>query len=150
METMFGFGRLVLLVEPLYFVDPQPAPGQEGHERGVRVEVRVREPQPQRGSVYASQRIVVDRAVWRCDLLESVEGGPGSCDRMHHHPEMHDNEPGERVFDAGLSSDPVGWLGMQLAVPRRLLERSDVTADEGFDDDAAELLASLPAILEVV
>ena len=39
----FGFDRIGVVVSDLYFVDPEPGEGQEGAERGVRVEVRMLE-----------------------------------------------------------------------------------------------------------
>ena len=39
----FGFDRIGVVVGDLYFVNPDPAPGQEGPERGVRLEVRLLE-----------------------------------------------------------------------------------------------------------
>ena len=37
----FGFERIGVVAGDLYFVDPNPGPGQEGAEQGVRVEVRL-------------------------------------------------------------------------------------------------------------
>ena len=34
----FGFDRIGVLVADLYFVDPSPSAGQEGAERGARLE----------------------------------------------------------------------------------------------------------------
>ncbi|MGE0794395.1 MAG: hypothetical protein AB7O29_03490, partial [Acidimicrobiia bacterium] len=73
----FGFDRLGVVVGDLYFVDPAPAPGQEGPEQGVRVELRVVEPGELRGSIYAARPIAIERPVWRGDLLVSV-GRPGT------------------------------------------------------------------------
>ncbi len=150
MRSVVCFGRLAVLVEALSFLDPDPGPDQEGPERGVRVELRVLADEPHRGSVYASQRIVVDRALWRCDLLESVAGGPGSADRMHHHPVMHDDEPGDRVFDPALGADPIPWLERRLAGTDRLLEDPAVDTGAVSRGDVAELLASLPQVLDLV
>jgi hypothetical protein len=121
MMITFCFDKLGFTVEDIYFVDPDPYPGQEGPERGVRVELRVLDPQPQRGSVYSSPKIVLDTAIWRVDLLESVAAGPGSHDRVHYHPGMAANEPGDRVFDPALSDDPAGWLAGRLAEPEKIL-----------------------------
>jgi len=150
MLSVFCFDRLAVTVRDLYFVDPDPAPGQEGPERGVRVELRLVEPQPWRGSVYASQRIVVDTSLLRVDLLESVERGPGSRDRVHHHPTMSGNEPGERVFDRTLTADPVGWLRERLGDPMALLAAAGVADLPGFEESAAELVAALPYVVEAV
>ena len=48
MLYVFGFERTGVAVGDLYFADPDPPPGQEGAERGVRLEVRllVRGPLP--------------------------------------------------------------------------------------------------------
>jgi hypothetical protein len=134
----------------MHFVDPDPAPGQEGPERGVRVELRLVEPQPWRGSIYASQRIVVDTSLLRVDLLESVERGPGSRDRVHHHPTMTDNEPGGRVFDRALTTDPVAWLRERLADPMALVAAAGVGDLGDYGESAAELTAALPQVVEAV
>lgn len=135
----FGFDRVAVLVSDLHFLDPEPAPGQEGAERGVRLEVRDLEQEtPEGGSIYAAPLIRLARPRWRLDLLESVGGAAGSFDRAHHHPRMAGWEPGEREFDPALSADPLGWTEQRLralpgvpaeAVPeimdtvRRLLDR---------------------------
>jgi hypothetical protein len=41
MFYVFGFERVGVVMSDLYFVDPAPLPGQEGAERGVRLEVRL-------------------------------------------------------------------------------------------------------------
>lgn len=150
MLTMFCFDGLAVVVEDLYFVDPEPTPGQEGPERGVRVELRLVERQPWRGSVYASQRVVVDDAVFRVDLLESVAGGPGNRDRVHHHPAMRDNEPSDRVFDPRLTDDPVGWLEARLADPMGLLAGAGVPDLDLYQQAVAGLRDSLPEITRSV
>ncbi|MEO5876111.1 MAG: hypothetical protein ABIS86_03070 [Streptosporangiaceae bacterium] len=115
MLQAFCFGTVAVTLEDLYFIDPDPDPGQEDPERGVRVELRLMEASPWRGSIYAAQRSVLDSGLWRVDLFESISGGPGSKDRMHHHPRMAEDEPGQRVFDVALTDDPFGWLGTRLA-----------------------------------
>src|SRR4051794_37510899 len=37
----FGFEHIGVVVSDLYFLDPNPSVGQEGAERGVRLEVRM-------------------------------------------------------------------------------------------------------------
>ncbi|MFG2091185.1 hypothetical protein [Spirillospora sp. NPDC048824] len=126
MLRVFCFHTLGITVEDLYLVDPDPHRG--GHERGVRVELRLLGTPSWRGSPNASQQVVVDQAVWRADFLESVTGGPGSKDRMHHHPGMLDNEPGRRVFEPGLTADPMGWLEHRLSDVLPLLKAAHVDA----------------------
>src|ERR1700681_4151304 len=131
----FGFDRIGVVVSDLYFLDPSPGEGQEGAERGVRLEVRMLDPGEPRGSIYAARPITVDRPIWRGDLLESVAGPPGSFDRTHHHPAFDGWEPGRRHFVAELSVDPVGWVGARLSDLDGLLADAQVPAGEV---DAAE------------
>ncbi len=73
----FGFERLAVLVGDLYFVNPRPLDGQEGPERGVRLELRMLERRPLQGGIYSAQPIGVERPLWRVDLLESVDSPRG-------------------------------------------------------------------------
>lgn len=146
----FGFERVGVVVGDLYFVDPSPDPGQEGAERGVRLEVRLLERPALDGSIYAAQAIIVDRPLWRADLLESVDGPPGSFDRTHHHPRFDGWEPGARQFDEAMSAAPVQWVGERLADLPMLLEHAGIdTSVLGLDDPEAVRLA-VPEILDVV
>ena len=142
----WGFDRIGVVAGDLYFVDPEPAPGQEGAEHGVRLEVRVLERPPLTGSVYAAQPIVVDRPVWRADLLETVDGEPGSQDRTHHHPRFRGWEPGRRQYDEALTADPIAWLQAQLSDLPALLAGAELPADVAGADDAARLAAAAPEI----
>ena len=150
MLHVFGFENVGVAVSDLYFVDPQPGAGQEGAERGVRLEVRLLARAPANGSVYASQPILVDRPVWRADLLESVAGGPGTWDRTHHHPKMRDWEPGTRQFDDAMSADPIGFVGQQLSDLPGLVRGAGIDAGVVTDQDTLELRAAVPEILETV
>ena len=86
MLYVYGFDRVGVAVGDLFFVDPRPHKGQEGAEHGVRLELRLIERGPLRGTIYSATPIAVERPVWRVDLLESVDGRPGSFDRTHYHP----------------------------------------------------------------
>jgi len=134
----------------MYFLDPNPSPGQEGAERGVRLEVRLLERPPLTGTIYAAQPIVIDQPVWRADLFESVAGEPGSHDRTHHHPRFRGWEPGKRQYDPRLSADPVGWLAEQLADLPGLLAGAELPADAAGPRDAKELADAAPQIAGVV
>jgi hypothetical protein len=146
----WGFDRVGVVAGDLYFVDPDPGPGQEGPEHGVRLEVRLLERPPLSGSVYASQPIVIDRPAWRADLLETVDGEPGSHDRTHHHPRFRAWEPGKRQYDEALTADPLAWLEKQLADLPGLLAGADLPADSAGPGDAAQMARSAPQIVEAV
>jgi hypothetical protein len=145
----FGFERVGVVVGDLYFVNPRPLPGQEGAERGVRLELRLLERGPLQGSIYAAQPISVDRPLWRVDLLESVDSTPGSLDRAHHHPRFRDWDPGGRAFVAELSAAPLDWLAAELADLDGVLARGGVAPGTAGPSDAAALRDAVPEILDV-
>jgi hypothetical protein len=150
MLQVFGFERVGVVIGDIYFIDPRPRAGQEGPERGVRLELRMLRPGELHGSIYSSRPITIAEPVWRADLLESADGPPGSLDRAHHHPGMRDWEPRRRVFDADLSSDPVGWVGAQLADLERLLTHAGIEVDAELAADADRLRASAGEIQRAV
>ncbi len=145
----FGFDRVGVVVGDLYFVDPDPEPGQGGPEQGVRLEVRLLERPPLRGGIYSAQPIAVDRPVWRADLLESA-ANPGTLDRAHYHPTFSGWDPTPRVFEPELSADPVGWVGRRLSDLDGLLEGATVGPGEVGPHDADDLRAAVPEILDAV
>jgi hypothetical protein len=142
----FGFERIGVVVSDLYFVDPNPGKGQEGPERGVRLELRALQRGELKGSIYSAQPIAVDEPIWRVDLLESVAGPPGSFDRTHHHPKFSGWEPGRRCFVEDLSADPLGWLGSRLSDLDSVLDEAGVAS--GTDSD--EVREAVPEILDAV
>jgi len=146
----FGFERLGVVVSDLYFVDPNPREGQEGAERGVRLELRMMEHGELRGSIYSARPIEIGQPVWRVDLLETVSGPSGSLNRAHHHPVFSGWDPTRRTFDPELSADPVGWVGKQFADLPALLERAGVSDGESFAADAEGLREHAPEILDVL
>jgi hypothetical protein len=149
MLQAFVFERVGIVVGDLYFVDPNPHPGQEGPEHGVRVELRVFDRGELRGTIYSATPIEVGLPIWRVDLLESVDGRPGSYDRTHHHPKFAGWNPGPRVFLRELSADPLGWLAGQLADLPAVLERAGMPADVADSSDAGSLRDLAPAIAGV-
>jgi hypothetical protein len=146
MLQLFAFDKIGVVLSDLYFVDPNPGQGQEGPERGVRLEVRMMAQGPLNGSIYSPRPIEVGQPVWRADLLEAADGPPGSLNRAHHHPGFRGWEPGKRVFDRGLSGDPVRWVGERLADLGGLLEQAGIEADAELTADAEQLRASVPDI----
>jgi hypothetical protein len=150
MLQVFGFDRVGVVLGDIYFIDPNPRPGQEGPERGVRLELRMLEPGELTGSIYSARPITIAEPVWRVDLLESADGPPGSLNRAHHHPAMSEWEPNRRVFDRGLSADPVGWVGTQLADLEGLLSQAGIEVDDQLAADASRLRASVPDVQQAV
>jgi hypothetical protein len=114
MLVSFGFSTVAVVMGDLLFLDPDPLAGQEGPERGVRLELRRINHSADRGTIYASRRITIDEPLWRVDLLESATGPVGTFDRTHHH--MVDGwEVSDRIFDPELSADPVAWVRTALS-----------------------------------
>lgn len=146
----FGFGQIGVVVSDLYFVDPDPEPGQDSPERGVRLELRILERGELKGSIYSARPVTIDRLLWRVDLLESVDSAPGSFDRTHHHPNFQGWNPGRRVFVKELSADPLRWLTGKLSDVTALLEEIGLSPDEIAPTDPAELHAAVPQIVDAV
>jgi hypothetical protein len=147
MLQAFVFERVGIVVGDLYFLDPNPRPGQEGPEHGVRLELRVIDRGELKGTIYSATPIEVGRPIWRVDLLESVDGKPGSFDRTHHHPKFTGWDPGPRTYLKELSADPFGWLAGQLADLPGVLGRAGVPQDIADPADAASLRDIAPAIV---
>jgi hypothetical protein len=145
----YGFERIGVVVSDLYFVDPNPGKGQEGAERGVRLEVRKLRREDLKGSIYSAQPIAVDEPIWRVDLLESVAGPTGSFDRTHHHPRFSGWEPSKRCFVEELSADPIGWLGTRLSDLDGVLAEAGEDAGTA-DGDASRVRQAVPEILASV
>src|SRR6266568_1572046 len=139
---LFTAAGLCVSVEDIDFIDPNRT--EYGRERGVRVELRTAAQDTEPGSVYVSRAVDVGRAVCRFDFLESA---PEAQDRMHWHPVMNNGEPGERVFEDGLRTDPVGFLGERLRNSVALLKFCGVQEPERFADDSTALAATTDAIL---
>lgn len=150
MLQVFGFDRIGVVLGDIYFIDPAPGKGQEGPERGVRLELRMLEPGDLTGSIYSSRPITIAEPVWRVDLLEAADGPRGSLDRAHHHPLMRNWEPHKRVFDRDLSADPVSWLGTMLADLEGLLGNAGIEVDAELAADADKLRASVPDVQRAV
>lgn len=150
MLITFGFDRLALVAADLYFQHPDPPPGQEGAEHGVRLELRHIEAGGLRGSVYSARPVAVAEPLWRVDLLRSV-GTPGTpLDRAHHHPAFTGWDESARVFDEELSTDPFAWLERELSDLPAVLARAGVAESTATPRDLAELRLAVPRVLEVV
>jgi hypothetical protein len=146
MLQLFAFERVGVVLSDLYFLDPKPSAGQEGAERGVRLEVRLMSLGEPPGSPYSSRPIEVGQPVWRADLLETVDSPPGSLNRAHHHPRFDGWEPGGRVFDQELSGNPVSWVGEQLGDLEGLFRQAGLETGPDIAADAAQLRSCVPQI----
>ena len=144
----FVFDKVGVVVGDIYFLDPSPSKGQEGPEHGVRLELRAFDRGELRGTIYSAVPIAAGRPIWRVDLLESVDGRPGSFDRAHHHQKFSDDwSPTSRVFLRDLSTDPLGWLDRQLADLPGILDRAEVPPETAGPSDAAGLKDMAPVIV---
>ena len=146
MNVAYLYQRLGIAIEDVYFLEPDPAPGEEGPERGVRVEVRLIENQPLSGSRYSAYPIAIRTAIWRADLFGSVAAGPGARDRMHYHPLMAGDEPGERQFEPAIRADPLGWIATEIEQIEKIVAAKvpDVTP---YRRDLAEIRRQAPLIV---
>src|SRR6201985_531814 len=150
MLQAFAFEKVGVVLGDIYFLDPEPHKGQEGPEHGVRLELRAFDRGELKGSIYSAVPISVGKPIWRVDLLEAVDGKPGSFNRTHHHPTFTAEwDPTSRVFLRELSSDPLGWLAGQLADLPGILDRAEVPQDTADPSDAASLKDMAPAIVSV-
>src|ERR1700761_4086523 len=127
MLQAFVFEKVGVVVGDLYFLDPNPHPGQEGPEHGVRLELRGIHRGDRNSPTCPAVPIAVVRPIRRVARLESVDGKPGSFNRTHHHPKFTEKwDPTSRVFLRELSQDPLGWLAGQLADLPGILPRAGV------------------------
>jgi hypothetical protein len=145
MRHAFVFDKVAVLVGP--WDEPADPP-----ERGARVEVRLLDDEPPRGTFSAAQRVVIDRPLFRADLFDQVDKPPGNLLSAHFHPFFDGVEPCDRTWPDELRRDPLGWLGSELRELRSLAARGGVSAADvaALDDDAASLESTIPDILRAV
>jgi hypothetical protein len=145
MLQAFVFENVAVLVMP--WSEPADPP-----ERGTRLELRLLEHEPRRGSFSAAQRVVIDEPVFRADLFDQVNAPPGNLRSAHFHPDFDGVEPSDRAWSDEIQQDPTGWLARELSDLARLLERArvDVADPVSLARDAAALRAAVPAIVAAV
>ena len=146
----FGFETIGVVMSDLYFLDPNQRAGQEGPERGVRLEVRKLDRPELNGSVYSAQPIGVGVPIWRADLLERADGPAGAFDRTHHHPVFTGWEPSKRTFVDALSANPVDWVGAHLSNLDALLDEAGVDKNEIDPGDGERLRHAVPEIVDTL
>jgi hypothetical protein len=141
----FVFERVAVVVAP-FRVDV------ELPEHGARVEVRLLDPQPRRGTRAAAQRVVIDQPVFRADLFDRVDLPPGNMACAHFHPTFEGVEPSARHWDDALVTNPTGWLEAVLSDLAAVLARSGLVDPTGswVQADAAALRAATPEVTHAV
>ena len=145
MLQAFVFERVAVLVSP--WNEPADPP-----ERGTRVELRLLDHEPRRGSWSAAQRVVIDQPAFRADLFDVLDQPPGNLASAHFHERFEGVEPTDRLWPEEIKRDPTGWLAGELNDLGRLLDRAGVDAGdpEAIDRDAGALRDAIPAIIAAV
>lgn len=145
MRQAFVFDGVAVLVIPWH--EPMDPP-----ERGTRVEVRLLDDEPTRGSWSAAERVVIDQPVFRADLFDQVDKPAGNLRAAHFHPGFDGIEPQDRHWDEAIQADPTGWLAAELSDLPGLLKRSGAEVDGApwLDADAAALRDAVPTIIAAV
>jgi len=144
-RQVFVFEGIAVIVGPWH--EPARPP-----ERGTRVEVRLLDREPRRGSPFAAERVVLDAPVFRADLFDQIDSPPGNLKAAHFHPGFEGIEPSDRVWDEAIQADAAGWLAAELSDLRTILARagSDAVDADWVDADAAALRDATPEIVASV
>jgi len=103
-------------------------------EHGARLELRLLEPQPHRGTESAAQRFVIDRPVWRADLFDRLDRPAGTFSAAHFHPRFDGDEPSDRVFQEELTADPWAWAVGELSDLKAVADAAGLPPDAVADD----------------
>ena len=144
MRNAYVFEGIAVLVGPWH--EPMTPP-----ERGARVEVRLLDLEPKRGSRFAAERVVLDQPVFRADLFDRTDSPAGNLKSAHFHPRFEGIEPCDRHWDEAIQRDPAAWLAGELRDLSALLERSaDVDDAPWLAGDADALRAAVPEIVDAV
>ena len=107
----FVYNEIAILVRHWFEVSLE-----DSHlEHGARIELRLRSPQPHRGTESAAQRVVADQPLWRADLFDRIDGVRGGFEAAHFHPRFDGVEPCERHWADKVKAAPWDWLHDQLS-----------------------------------
>jgi hypothetical protein len=140
----FVYNEIAILIRHWFEVSLK-----DGHlEHGVRLELRLREPQPHRGTESAAQRIVADQPIWRADLFDRIDGTPGAFEAAHFHPRFAGVEPCERNWADVIKATPWDWLHGQLTDVTAVAAAAGVPLPEPAAD-AEQVRADALAIVAV-
>ena len=105
MRQAYVFEGVAVLVGPWH--EPMTPP-----ERGTRVEVRLLEHEPKRGSASAAERVVLDRPVFRADLFDQTDPSTGGNLRAADYHQGFDGiEPRDRTWDEAIQRGRDGLAG---------------------------------------
>lgn len=100
MLIAFSFTRVAAIVRRWFEITPDAV-----MEHGSRVELRLLDPQPHRGSDSAAQQTVIDDAFWRADLFNRLDRPSNSFSAAPYHPHFNGVEPSDRVWSTELTAD---------------------------------------------
>jgi hypothetical protein len=141
----FVFEGIAVVVGPWH--EPMDPP-----ERGTRVEVRLLDAEPKRGSRFAAERVVLDAPMFRADLFDQVTSPPGNLKAAHFHSRFNGIEPTDRIWDEAIQADATGWLAGELSDLPALLSRSglEIGDHEWVEGDAKALRDAVPEIVAAV
>ena len=121
-------------------------------EHGVRLELRLLDSEPHRGTESAAQKFVIDRPVWRADLFDRLDQPAGTFSAAHYHPTFEGNEPCARVFRPEVAADPWSWATSQLADIGALCEANLIPVDavrvdiDAVAEEAAHIVESAQSL----
>ncbi len=141
MLISFTFTRLAVNVRRWFEISSDAV-----KEHGARVELRLLDPQPHRGTESAAQKTVIDGAFWRADLFNRLDRPSTSFSAAHYHPCFEGVEPSERTWSVDLTADPWTWLTEQLEDVEARLEQAGLDPGLGADD-ADDLRSFVPQIV---
>jgi len=141
----YVFEGVAVLVGPWF--EPMSPP-----ERGTRVEVRILDDEPKRGSFSAAERVVLDQPVFRADLFDQTDKPSGNLAAAHFHPGFDGIEPLDRHWDDAIQQNAAGWLAAELTDLPGLLKRAgyDTAGAAWLEADAVALRDAVPTIVAAV
>ena len=116
-------------------------------EHGSRVELRLLEPQPHRGTESAAQKLVVDTPFWRADIFKRLDTPDRPYSAAHFHPRFTGVEPCERNWSSELTNNAWEWLADQLSRIEDRLEAAGLDRALAVDD-AAEIRQFIPQVVQ--
>lgn len=144
-----GYQRWIFAFETIsIMVQHAGTRAPEDEEVGVRLEIQRLGEQPGSTESDAIEMRLYD-PIFRADLFALSSGAPGNIDAAHYHPCFDGRDPGDRVFDAALTEDPIGWLTLALSDLDSVLETAR-RPELAHRADTSRVAAAVPSIVEAV